>query len=338
MQGRQMSDAAGQDARLALSRRRLLAAGASAGLLLGRGNARAQSAVSAPPTKPTGQAVVGLSQEPTVFNPLMIAIEVDQGVWWNLFNPLWGVEPDGSFTPQLASEVPGLENGGVSEDGLHWRVRLRSDVKWHDGAPFTAEDLKFSFDLLNDPKFRAGRRTGYELVRDFAIVSPTEVTWRMERPYAPFVSILAWTFLVPQHILSKAADPNTAPFNNAPVGTGPFRWGERQPGDHVTLVANEHYFGKGPYLERVTFKYIADLTVLYTQFRTGEIDYIGLQGITPDHYQEAKTLADRTVMPIPQGFIESITMNLGRPQFQDKAVRKALYYAMDKDSIVKEIY
>jgi peptide/nickel transport system substrate-binding protein len=328
----------GPDILSGLSRRHLLAGGAATGLLLAGVTARAQSAAAQPPAKPVGQVVVGLSQEPTVFNPLMVAIEVDQGVWWNLFNPLWGVEPDGTFTPQLATEIPSLENGGVSADGLHWRVRLRSGVTWHDGAPFTADDLKFTFDLLNNPNFRAGRRTGYELVRDFTIISPTEVTWRMERPYAPFISILAWTFVVPQHLLAKAADPNTAPFNNAPVGTGPFRWGERQPGDHVTLLANAHYFGKGPYLERVVFKYIPDLTVLYTQFRTGDIDYIGLQGITPDHYQEARTLPGRNVMPIPQGFVESITLNLGRPQFQDKAVREALYDAMDKDSIIKEIY
>ena len=77
---------------------------------------------------------------------------------------------------------------------------------------------------------------------------------------------------MPQHILAKADDPNSAPFNNAPVGTGPFRWSERMPGDHITLVANERFFGTGPYLERVVFRYIPDLTVLFTQFQTGAID------------------------------------------------------------------
>ncbi|MCW3473594.1 peptide ABC transporter substrate-binding protein [Limobrevibacterium gyesilva] len=314
-----------------------LSLGAGAAGLLGR-RAWAQAAGGAPPSKPTGQVVIGLSQEPTVFHPLMIAIEVDQGVWWSLYNPLWGVDPDGNFTPQLASEVPSLENGGISADGLMWRIKLRGDVKWHDGAPFTADDVKFSLELNNNPNFRAGRRTGHELIRDVKVVSPTEITWRMERPYAPYMSILAWTFMVPQHLLANASDPNTTPFNNAPVGTGPFRWGERQSGDHITLLANPNYFGKGPYLERATYKYIPDLTVLFTQFRTGDIDYIGIQGITPDHYNEAKGLADRVVSPIAQAFVESITMNLGRPVFQDRAVREALYYAMDKKSIIDEIY
>src|SRR5690348_3940090 len=68
------------------------------------------------PAKPTGQVIVGISQEPTVFNPLMPHIEVDEGVYWNLFSPLWGVDPKGNFVPQLAAEVPTIENGGISAD------------------------------------------------------------------------------------------------------------------------------------------------------------------------------------------------------------------------------
>jgi peptide/nickel transport system substrate-binding protein len=268
----------------------------------------------------------------------MLHIEVDEGVHWNLFSPLFGVAPDGSFTPYLATDVPTVENGGVSEDGLNWRVKLRNDVKWHDGQPFTAEDVKYTLDLIVDPKFRTARKAGHDLVRDIKVVSPTEITWRMERAYAPYHSILAWTFMVPKHVLGKEADPNTAAFNNAPIGTGPFKWSERVSGDHILLTANEHYFGKGPYLEKIIFKYIPDLTVLFTQFKTGDIDYIGLQGITADHYAEAKDLPDRVVTPVPVGFIETLSLNLGKPQLADKAVRQALYYGLDKKTIIDTIY
>ncbi len=81
-----------------------------------------------------------------------------------------------------------------------------------------------------------------------------------------------------------------------------------------------------------------DLTVLFTQFRTGDIDYIGLQGISADHYGEAKKLTDRTVVNAPLSFIECFYFNLGLPQFQDKAVRHALYAAYDKDSIIQQLY
>jgi peptide/nickel transport system substrate-binding protein len=318
----------------AIGRRTVLGAGLSAAAAYGL---RAQPAPK-PPTKPTGQVIVGLSQEPTVFNPLLPHIEVDQGVHWNLFSPLWGVDEQGNFFPQLAVEVPTVNNGGVSEDGLTWQVKLRPDVKWHDGAPFTADDVKYTFDLLNNPHFRAFSRTGYNLVTDIKVESPTQISWRLQKSFAPFPSIVSWTFIVPSHILSKASDPNTASFNNAPVGTGPFKWSERQPGDHITLVANENFFAKGPYLQRLVFRYVPDLTVLFTQFQTGAVDYTGIQGITADHYNQAKKLPGKTVVVGPGAFTESITLNLGRPVFQDPAVRQALYYAMDKQSIIDAIY
>ncbi|WP_373504560.1 peptide ABC transporter substrate-binding protein [Aestuariivirga sp.] len=309
-----------------------MSAAISAATLIGPGQGHAANAA------PKGQVIIGFSQEPTNFHPLMLAIEVDQGVHWNLFSPLWGVDDKGNFTPQLAAEIPTVENGGISADGLNWKIKLRDGVKWHDGQPFTADDVKFSLDLLNNKDFKANRRAGHELVRDLTVVSPTEITWRMEKVYAPYVSILAWTFIVPKHILEKETDVNASNFAANPIGTGAFKWSERVPGDHIMLKANPDFFGDGPNVETIVFKYIPDLTVLYTQFQTGDIDYIGLQGITPDHFEEAKKLPDRNVMAVPQPFIENIAFNLGKPVFQDKAVREALYYAMDKKAIIDAIY
>jgi peptide/nickel transport system substrate-binding protein len=296
------------------------------------------TAAAAAKPKPSGQVIAGLSQEPTVFNPLMAHIEVDEGVHYNLFDPLWGVDEKGNYFPMLATEVPSLQNGGISQDGLTWRVKLRGDVKWHDGQPFGADDVKFTHDLLMREDFKAGSRLGHELVTDIQVTSPTEIIWKMKQAYAPYLAILASTFIVPKHVLGSAADPNTADFTNAPVGTGAFVWGERVPGDHITLNANPNYWGDGPSPEKVVFRYIPDLTVMFTQFKTGEIDYTGLQGITADHYDEAKTLADRDIHVGPTAFIENIWFNLGRPQFQDKDVRQALYLAMDKNTIIKNIY
>jgi peptide/nickel transport system substrate-binding protein len=286
----------------------------------------------------SGQVIIGMSQEPTVFNPHMPHIEVDEGIHWNVFDPLFGISPKGEFTPALAVEVPTVANGGISADGLQWKVKLRDDVKWHDGKPFTAEDVKYTLELIVDPAFRSGRRAGHDLVRDITVVSPTEIHWRMEKSYAPYASILSWTFMVPKHVLSAAKDVNSAPFNNAPIGTGPFKWASRVPGDHIQLKANPDYYGPVAQIDSVIFKYIPDLTVLYTQFKTGDIDVTAMQGITPDHYEEAKDLADRKVVILPVATVESVTLNMERAQFKDPAVRKALYLAIDKKTIIDELY
>lgn len=323
-----------------LSRRQALLGTGAAGLaatLPGIAQAQ-QSRAPAPPERPRGQVIVGLSQEPTVFNPLMPAIEVDQGVWWNLFSPLWYLDPEGNFVPDLAREIPTVANGGISADGLTWKVRLRQGVKWHDGTPFTAEDVKYTLELINNASFRARARVGHNLVKDITVTAADEITWRMERAYAPYMSILTLTFIVPKHILGAASDPNTAPFNTAPVGTGPFRWGSRTPGDNIVLTAHAGYHGRGPFLERVVFKYIPDLTVLYTQFRTGQVDYTGIQGISPPFVQEARRLRGRTIHLSPTASVESIAPNLEFGPLADKQVRQALYMGMNKRAIIDAIY
>jgi len=312
----------------------LLGASAAAGLTFPASAFAQTERPTNPPDKPKGQVIAALSQEPTVFHPLMPGIEVDQGVWWQLFSQLWFIDPDGNFVPDLAREIPTIENGGLSADGLTWKIKLRSNVKWHDGAAFTAEDVKFSLELINNTDFRARNRVGHNLVKDIKVVAPDEVHWRMEAPYSPYMSILSLTCMVPKHILEKVSDPNSSPFNNAPVGTGPFRWGERVPGDHILLHAHTGYHGKGPYLERVVFKYIPDLTVLYTQFRTGQVDYTGLQGILPNFVQEAKTLRGRKIFVSSTSSVEHIAPNLDFGPFTDRTVREALYLAINKKAII----
>jgi len=313
----------------------LLALGASGVVLSGLpGFSRAMAQDKAA----KGQLTVGFSQEPTVFNPHMPHIEVDEGIHFSIFDPLFYVDEKGAFVAALAAEVPTVENGGISADGLNWKVKLRDDVKWHDGKPFTAEDVKFTLELLVDPNFRSWRKTGHEFVRDLTVVSPTEITWKMEKPFAPYPSILASTFITPKHLLGAEADRNTAAYNNAPVGTGAFKWKERVAGDYILLDANTEYFGDGPHIERLVYKYVPDLNVMYTQFKTGDIDVVGLQWITPDHYDEAKDLAGKVVNVVPGSTIESFSFNMERPQFKEPAVREALYAAIDKQSIIEALY
>ena len=302
----------------------------AAGLgLSGRGGAaRAQA---------TGQVIVGISQEPTVFNPHLLHIEVDEGIHWAIFDPLFSVEPDGSFAPRLVTEVPSIENGGISEDGTEWKITLKEGVTWHDGTPLTAEDVKFTLELQKDPDFRAARRTGHELIEEITVVSDTELTWKMSSAFAPYMAILSWTFIVPKHAFD-GVDPNEAPFNQSPIGTGPYKWDSRAPGDNIQLVANPDYHGDGASIERIVVKYVPDLTVLYTQFKTGDIDVIALQGISPDHYAEASTLEGKTVELVPVGTVETLSLNLGNPVLADKAVREALYLGVDKTTILEALY
>lgn len=324
-----------------MDRRGFLAFGLGGALAIGpvrRSFAQATSEVPPAPATPTGVVVVGLSQEPTSFHPLMPGVEVDEVIWTNVFNALWVAQPDGSLEPDLAREVPSLENGGISADGLEWTVHLRDDVQWHDGEPFTAEDVKFSLELINADGFRSRTRVGHDLVRDIKVISPTELSWRMTEPFSPYLALLANTHIVPRHLLADAENANDTPFGNRPVGTGPFKWGTRTPGDNITLVANEAYHGDGPHLSQAVLKYVPDMTALYAQFRTGQVDTVIISGIPHNFYSEAIELPDREVFVVPSGNIECIMPNLEHPALSDKVVRTALYLAMNKDVIIDAIY
>ncbi|MBB3810279.1 peptide ABC transporter substrate-binding protein [Pseudochelatococcus contaminans] len=318
-------------------RRRFLRAVAAVGLL-NLFSASVFAQVPATRVEPEGQVVIGVAQEPTRFHPLQRRTEVDDAVHLNVFSTLWSLSPEGNLVPDLAVEVPSVENGGISADGLEWRIKLRPDVTWHDGAPFTAEDVKFTIETLANPSYPSPSRHGHELVRDIEVVSPTEVRWRLERPFAPYLAILAWAGIAPQHILAGVTDPADPSFNNSPVGTGPFRFGERRPGDHVSLVANDKYHGQGPFLKQAVLKYIPDQIGLKTQFITGAVDAVLIPGIAPDLAKEVERAPGVKVHYSPNQFVEIIALNTQLPQFQDPAVREALYLALDKNTVFNEIY
>lgn len=286
-----------------------------------------------------GQVVVALSQEPTVFNPLRPHIEVDRGVHFGIFDSLWRIDERAQFVPNLAVEVPSLKNGGIQKNGLEYTFRLKKGVTWHDGKPFSSRDVKFTWELVVNPKFGAYSKVGYDVIAAMETPDESTVRVRLKESFAPFLTAWGDTFIVPAHILESVADPNTADFNTkSPVGTGPFRFVSRVAGDHLVLAANPAYHGGPPPLERVIVKYIPDLTVLYTQFKTAAVDVTGMQGISAEFYAEAKNLPGVTIHLHHSPSVEYIYMNHGKPWFKERAVRQALYHAMDKRAIIEQVY
>jgi peptide/nickel transport system substrate-binding protein len=328
-----------------LSRRRLLlgtGALTAADLFPTRRHARAQAkrvpSAAGPPQK-GGQIIVGISQEPQNFNPIMPTIESQRGVHMCIFDSLWRIDPHGKYLPNLAAEIPTRGNSGLSSDGTAFTVRLRKDVKWHDGQPFTPKDVVFTWQPLMNPKVSAFSTVGFDQIASMMAADDLTLKFTMKQPYAPIFVVLSDMFIVPEHILSKSADINKDEFNTRrPVGTGPFRFGEWMAGDHITLEANRAYHGPGPFLDRLLFKYIPDLTALFTQFKTGEIDITGIQGIPVDFYPEAKTLPNASLYVTPSTTYECIAPNCLLLLFQDKRVRQALYCGMDKKPIVGKIF
>ena len=322
-----------------LSRRDVLLAGLALPAL-GGGVGVSSLLLSDPARAATaGQCVVGVTQEAVNFNPLLyVNTGVETCVEFIVFDSLWQIDPQGKFIPNLAAEIPTVENGGVSKDGLTWTIKLRPDVLWHDGAPFTADDVAFTLDVILNPKVTVRSREGHEHVEHYATKDDHTIEIKLKDSFAPYLVSWQKTSVIPKHILSTVPDINIAPFNTNPVGTGPFKFKERVAGSYIAFEPNPKYHGGAPKLTSLVQKYVPDQQTLFAQFQTGEVDVYDIQGIPPLLYQRAKALPGSKIELNPNPFVEFIYFNCGKPQFQDKRVRKALYMATDRKGWIDAVY
>ena len=283
--------------------------------------------------------IIGMTQEPVNFNALLYVNsgteEVPEAC---VFDALWDINDKGEFVPNLAARVPTLENGGISPDGLVWKLELKKGVKWQDGAPFTAKDVEFTYQTIVNPNVAIRSRSGFDLISEFKIIDDHNAEIILSKPFVPFAWAWQKMHIVPEHILAKVPDINTAPYNSNPVGTGPYKLVKRVAGSHIIYNRNNDYHRGAPAIETVIHKFVPDQTVLYTQFKTGEIDVLGLHGVPPERFEESRHLAGLDALETPAPWVEFIYFNCGKPQFQEKVVRQALYYAVDKEKWIKDIY
>ena len=329
----------GASAERGLSRRDVLLAGLALPALGGGVGVSSLLLSDAAKAATAGQCVVGVTQEAVNFNPLLyVNTGVETCVEFIVFDSLWQIDPLGKFIPNLAAEIPTVENGGVSKDGLTWTIKLRPGVLWHDGAPFTADDVAFTLDVILNPKVTVRSREGHEHVEHYATKDSHTIEIKLKDSFAPYLVSWQKTSVIPKHILSTVPDINIAPFNTNPVGTGPFKFKERVAGSYIAFEPNPKYHGGAPKLTSLIQKYVPDQQTLFAQFQTGEVDVYDIQGIPPLLYQRAKALPGSKIELNPNPFVEFIYFNCGKPQFQDKRVRKALYMATDRKGWIDAVY
>jgi peptide/nickel transport system substrate-binding protein len=251
-----------------------------------------------------------------------------------IFDGLTVLAEDGLIAPALATEWQ------VSEDGLTYEFRLREDVTWHDNAPFTAADVAFTVQAMQDPDYQGDANLS-DLWRNVIVEQVDTYTVRF-RLAEPFPSFLYYTTigLLPAHLIGNvpAVMLPSHPFSRSrPVGTGMFKV-ERAFPDRVVLVANENYWGEQPYLEHLEFWFYNDWEGLVTDFERGEVHAF--------HPPEDGSFSELTRIPHFQLYSAQapgygiVFFNLQReslPFLQAKEVRQALLYGLDRQQLIDDV-
>lgn len=242
--------------------------------------------------------------------------------------------------PELATDVPTLQNGGISPDGKTITYHIRKGVKWSDGAPFDADDVVFSTNVVNNPANNEVGRDGWNLIKSIDEPDKYTVTFHLSKPYAPYAATFFGTgganpCILPKHILGGLSNINKAPYNALPIGIGPFRIVQWRRGDAVELEANPYYWRGKPKLQKITYKLLASRDTLATEMQTGDID---LWPQVPAAYiTQMKGIGTNTTVVVPSYYFNHLDFQVLRPNVSDVRVREAVRYAIDRKTIVEKI-
>ena len=271
----------------------------------------------------TNTLIVARASEPEWLNPVAGHQHADSDK--SMFRGLFKLDMENKLVPDMA------ESWSASEDGKTYTIKLRDGIQWHDGVPFTAGDVKFTIESIQNPKNHSGLRKEVEEISSVEVLDPLTVKINLSQPLVPLPSRLK-IGIIPKHVL-EGKDFNTDPFNfDQPVGTGPYKFKSRKPGEYLELVANPNFYDGAPAFERVIYKFLPDPNVRLVQLKKGDIDVAPL---TPKQVAAVKENDLFRIETTPSADYRVMMFNHRDPLFQDVRVRQAIQFATDREALVK---
>lgn len=316
----------GIDRRDFLIRAGLLGAAGMVGTKLNTFQASAQSPEAG--TKGgDGTLVVSQSGDPLSFNP---NFQSDDNIFvpgLNIYNTLVTLDSAYAVLPELA------QSWETSEDGLTITFHLVEGATWHDGEPVTSADVKYTFEAIMADA-AAPANAFFASVESIDAPDDVTVVLNMSAPSPSLIPFLGWygTAILPAHIY-EGTDWTTNPANQAPIGSGPFKFVSYAPGSSIELEANLDYWGEGPYVDRLVFSIIPDANTAMQALLNGEVDVL----TTNPPLSQIETLENTPgieviVNPIPSFYY--LTMNNARDVTSNVDVRRGISHAINRQQIV----
>lgn len=325
------------------------------------GVAQAQAPSAYKPTRRGGGGALKVLwwQGATLLNPHFAVGTKDQEGSRIFYEPLAGWDADGNLVPMLAAEAPSVQNGGLARDGKSVTWKLKKNVLWHDGKPFTADDVIFNWEFAADPATAATTSGSYKEIKAVKVDSHTvRVEFQKPTPYwaDPFVGVVG--MMIPKHLFEnyRGAKSREAPANLKPVGTGPYKFVDFKPGDMVRGTINTAYHEPNrPHFDSIEMKGGGDaVSAARAVLQTGEFDYAWNMQVEDEILLRLEDSGKGRAVITPGANIEQLQVNntdpwkevdgerssakTQHPLFSDPAVRRALNILVDRKSIQDHIY
>jgi peptide/nickel transport system substrate-binding protein len=330
-------------------------------MLMHSGVASAQTAIPYKPTKRGGGGTLKLLwwQGPVLLNPQFATGTKEQEGSRIFYEPLAAWDADGNLVPVLATEIPSVANGGLAADGRSVVWKLKRGVTWHDGQPFTADDVVFNWEYHKDPATSTSWISTY---RDITVTKVDSHTVRIQFPKpTPFWAeafVGTVGMIIPRHVFKDfmGTKSREAPANTKPVGTGPYKIVDFKPGDLVLAEANTAYhIPNRPHFDRLEMKGGGDATsAARAVLQTGEYDFAGTLLVEDEVLQRLERGGRGRVAFSDGGTMEFLLLNptdptterdgershpdTRHPLLSDPAVRRAIGHLIDRDGIQQVIY
>ena len=299
-------------------------------------------------------------QAPTLLNPHFATGTKDVDASRIFYEPLVGYDPEGNLAPVLAAEIPSASNGGLAKDGTWVIWRLKKNVAWHDGKPFTADDVIFNWEYVADPATAAVTAGSYREVSRIDKLDSHTIKLVFTRPQPFWADAFCGNrgMILPKHVFEpyKGAKSREAPANLKPVGTGAYRIVDFRPGDVVRAELNPNYHVPNwPFFDTLEMKGGGDaVSAARAVLQTGEFDYAWNMQVEDDILRRLEQGGKGRVNIWPTGAPEHIQCNFTdpgtevdgerssikttHPLLSDLAVRQALNLLVDRAAVHEQIY
>lgn len=273
--------------------------------------------------------VVCMGNDPIHFNP-NIAESIAGYPASNIMSHLIGRDDMNNYVVDLA------ESWSISDEGKKYTFNLTKNVRWHDGEPFTAADVEWTFKTIIKEKGLLVNRLSS--IDSIACPDDLTVVFKLKEPDASFLSVVANAFILPRHIY-EGTDWRTNAANLRPIGTGPFKFVEYKRDSSIILEANDDYFRGRPNIDKLIYRIIPDENTAVQAFKNGEVDILDYSSaVTPSAVPELEGMNGVRVVKSISTSRQYIAFNLMKEPFDSIDMRQAVAFAVDRDEIVAKAH